>query len=114
MGRPGRGLWLAVVCALTSACAARAAAPPPAPPSSPSPLVGRELPTFRRQSVTGEVVDTAALRGKVVVVKFFARPCAPCGRSLPTLEAWHREHPEVVVLGLAVDEELQDALDQVA
>jgi thiol-disulfide isomerase/thioredoxin len=76
-------------------------------------MLGRELPTFRRRTVAGAAIDTATWRGQVVVVEFFAAYCQPCQRALPALEKWHARHRDVVVLGVSVDEDLQDALDQV-
>lgn len=103
-----------MVCLLAAACAASPPAPAgPPPPSEPSPLLGRELPAFRRRTVDGLPFDTAALRGKVVVVDFFAKICAPCQKTLPELEAWSRRHPDVAVVGIALDDELQDTIDLV-
>jgi thiol-disulfide isomerase/thioredoxin len=96
--------------------AACAGAPPPvpAPPSSPSPLLGRPLPAFDRPTLAGGRLDTASLRGRVVVVKFFAAWCAPCARSMPALERFAKGHPDVAVIGLSVDEDLGAARAQVA
>jgi cytochrome c biogenesis protein CcmG/thiol:disulfide interchange protein DsbE len=41
----------------------------------------------------------------VVVIDFFAAYCAPCARSLPSIEALHRSMPDVVVLGVSEDDE---------
>jgi thiol-disulfide isomerase/thioredoxin len=96
--------------------AACAGAPPPAPapPSSPSPLLGRPLPAFARETIAGGRLDTASLKGRVVVVKFFAEWCAPCARSMPALERFAKGHPEVAVIGLSIDEDPAQARAQVA
>ncbi len=80
-----------------------------APPSSPSPLLSRALPDFRRPSLGGAEVETGRLRGRVVVVDFFAEHCAPCARSLPALEALHRALPDVSVVGVSEDEDAAGA-----
>ena len=87
-------------------CGACAHAPEPPPPSAPSPLLGRELPAFRRPTVQGPVFDTAAAhaRGRVLVVDFFAAYCRPCQRALPALEAFHEAHPDVEIVGISLDD----------
>lgn len=77
----------------------------PLPPlvSSASRLLGRDLPAFRRPTVQGGSVDTASSAGRVRVIDFFADYCRPCQRALPGLEAFHRRHPEVEVIGVSLD-----------
>jgi thiol-disulfide isomerase/thioredoxin len=92
--------------ALALACAACGHAPAPAappPPTTPSELVDGEVPAFRRPTLQGEAFDTAGAAGRVLVVDFFADYCRPCQRTLPALEALHRAHPELVVVGVSLD-----------
>jgi thiol-disulfide isomerase/thioredoxin len=42
-------------------------------------------------------------RGKYVVVNFWATWCVPCIQEIPEIAAFHRERPDVVVLGVALD-----------
>lgn len=49
----------------------------------------------------------------MVVVKFFARYCVPCRKTLPTAEELHRSHPDVLFVGVSEDETEDDALLQV-
>jgi cytochrome c biogenesis protein CcmG/thiol:disulfide interchange protein DsbE len=88
-------------------CASPTSGPPP--PTAPSPLLARAAPEFRRASLDGSIVETGALRGRVVVVDFFEEHCVPCRRSLPALESLHRAMPEVAFVGVSEDDEIAGA-----
>src|SRR5262245_42259497 len=87
----------------TLVCACSHAAPPPPPPSSPSRILGEEVPAFQRPTVQGGTFDTASSSGRVLVVDFFAEYCRPCQQALPALEAFHRAHPELEMVGVSLD-----------
>ena len=74
------------------------------PASAPSPLAQKPLPEFKRPALDGSMVDIKALRGRPVVVKFFAEYCEPCTRTLPAAEELHRERPDVAFIGISEDE----------
>jgi thiol-disulfide isomerase/thioredoxin len=84
------------------------------PPSASSPLLERPLPNIRRPTLAGQRVDTDQRRGSVVVVKFFAKYCAPCQETLPATQALHAERGDVLVIGVSEDEDEDSALEQVA
>ena len=59
-----------------------------------------------------DIVDTAGARhrladykGRWVVVNFWATWCAPCVKEIPEIAEFARAHKDVVVLGIAVDNE---------
>lgn len=55
-------------------------------------------------------VDFARLKGKVVVLEFWATWCPPCRKSIPHLNELARAHErELVVLGLSAVDDRQDA-----
>lgn len=83
-------------------------------PSGPSALDAKAMPDVKRRTLDGGTFDTAQARGhKVVVVKFFAKYCEPCKRSLPWFQRFAADHPEVAVLGVDEDERESDARDVV-
>ena len=70
-------------------------------PQQPEPAVGRVAPDFTLTTVTGETVQLSALRGKPVVLNFWATWCGPCVREMPTLQwASERFADQVVFLGV--------------
>jgi thiol-disulfide isomerase/thioredoxin len=57
-------------------------------------------------TVRGSVPGTLAeLRGKVVVIDFWASWCVPCRMTVPTLNAWHDRYGAqgLVVIGVTMD-----------
>ncbi len=68
---------------------------------------GDAAPPFRLPTLAGDVVDLGSLRGRVVVVNFWATWCPPCVQEMPSLEKLHRTlGPEgLVLLGVSVDED---------
>ncbi len=65
-------------------------------------------PAFSLPTLTGEMVSLESLRGKTVVIDFWATWCAPCEFQIPVLNefyAAHREAGNVEVLGISVDED---------
>ena len=50
-------------------------------------------------------VQLSKYRGKVVLLNFWATWCSPCVAELPSLLQLHRELPNVVVLGVSIDED---------
>jgi thiol-disulfide isomerase/thioredoxin len=73
---------------------------------------GDRAPDFQARSVVGDAeVVLHELRGKVVLVDFWASWCAPCNAAMPQLEKLSKEFPsdQFVVLGVNVDKKLADA-----
>ncbi len=63
-------------------------------------------PDFTLQDLDGRKVHLADLRGKVVLVEFWATWCPPCRASIPGMEHLHRSFggKGLVVLGVSMDD----------
>ena len=79
---------------------------------APSPIVGQPAPEIEGPGLDGQPVRLSALRGRFVVVNFFATWCIPCVEEHPELVSFSNRHDpeEVVVLAVVYD----DQPDQVA
>jgi thiol-disulfide isomerase/thioredoxin len=64
--------------------------------------------------VQGGEFDSGRASERVLVVDFFAAYCQPCRRSLPMLEALHRRHPDLAIVGVSLDAAATDAQGLVA
>ncbi|MEE8305142.1 MAG: TlpA disulfide reductase family protein [Candidatus Tectomicrobia bacterium] len=64
-------------------------------------------PPFKANTATGEAVSLAELRGKVVLVNFWASWCAECRPEMPMFERLHQDFAAqgLTVLGINVREE---------
>ncbi len=72
---------------------------------------GERAPRIAGKSILkAAAIDSAKLRGKVIVVDFWASWCKPCEREIPVLSKLAKKHPkDVVVIGISVDNEKSDA-----
>jgi thiol-disulfide isomerase/thioredoxin len=86
------------------------------------PMEGKAAPTWTLPVLPGTKppsstvtppVDLASLRGKVVVLDFWAPWCGPCREEMPTLNNLARKlaGESVVVIGVMVDGDRLDAVD---
>ncbi len=70
------------------------------------PDVGRPAANFELKRPNGETVSLQALKGKVVVIKFWGSWCGFCRKSLPSFEKLrqrYKDNPKVAVLGVSCE-----------
>lgn len=66
--------------------------------------IGKPAPDFTVVDDTSSM-HLASYRGKVVLLNFWGSWCAPCIAELPSLQQFHREHPEYPILAVSIDED---------
>jgi outer membrane lipoprotein-sorting protein len=70
-------------------------------------LAGKPAPAFELKSLGGETFSLAALKGKTVLLDFWATWCGPCRKSMPVLEKISSEfkNSDLVILGVNTGED---------
>jgi peroxiredoxin len=83
-----------------------------APARAASLVVGAAAPPLTLTTLDGAHIDTQSLRGKVVILTFWATWCDPCREELPLLSRFYERHHHegLEVLGFSLDgsDDLQD------
>jgi peroxiredoxin len=67
--------------------------------------VGQPAPALVVPELNGQTFDLSALRGKVVVINFWATWCQPCRQEMPALNAFYRQYHSqgLEMIGLSAD-----------
>jgi thiol-disulfide isomerase/thioredoxin len=57
----------------------------------------------RLPGLDGQEFALSTLKGRPVVVNFWATWCAPCVQEMPHLDAMSKERPEIAFVGIGID-----------
>ena len=74
-------------------------------PARAAPEIGKAAPALVITALDGQTLDLAKLRGKVVLVNYWATWCAPCRKDMPKLDAFYRRYrgQNLAMIGISVD-----------
>jgi len=72
---------------------------------------GQRAPEFSLPSLSGSTVALSSMRGKVVLVDFWAQWCEPCKKELPQLDKLAKDYAGkgVVVVAVNIDKQRDNA-----
>lgn len=74
-------------------------------PARAAPEIGKPAPELVVSEIDGQTFDLAKLRGKVVLVNYWATWCAPCRKDMPKLDAFYRRYHDqnLEMIGISID-----------
>ena len=83
---------------------AQAASAPSSGGSSTGPKIGSPAPDFTLKDLDGQMVTLSSMRGKIVLINFWATWCPPCKQEMPDLEKAYQKYREQGIVFLGVDQ----------
>ena len=71
------------------------------------PLLGHPAPVFVRNDLESHRIDLAALRGRVVLLNFWATWCGPCRIEMPRFAEWQTKYQGegLKIVGVSMDDD---------
>jgi peroxiredoxin len=90
--------------------------PSPTPPPTANPYfissvtAGQPAPNFTLKTLTGNSITLSDLRGKPVILNFWASWCYPCRLEMPELERVYQKYPSDGLTVLGINVTTQDTL----
>lgn len=84
-------------------------------PTAPQVNIGAPAPDFTMNDIEGKPFTLSSLKGKVVMIDFWATWCPPCVRSIPEAKnIWSDfKKQDFVLLGVSLDKDLETWKDYV-
>jgi cytochrome c biogenesis protein CcmG, thiol:disulfide interchange protein DsbE len=69
------------------------------------PHIGEEAPPLILTTLQGSIIDLAKMRGKVVLVNYWATWCGPCRKEMPMLDTFYRRYHAqgLEIIGISID-----------
>lgn len=75
------------------------------------PTVGKPAPDFTLSGLTArDTIALPALKGKVVLIDFWASWCLPCRQLMPRIAELKGRHPELEIVAVSVDASREKAI----
>jgi peroxiredoxin len=70
-------------------------------------LLNKPAPVFARTSLDNQIVDLAGLRGRVVLLNFWATWCAGCLVEMPSFAEWQSKYKAdgLTIVGVSMDDD---------
>ncbi|MEH7375503.1 redoxin domain-containing protein [Neobacillus drentensis] len=69
--------------------------------------IGGKAPDFELKTLTGETVKLSNLKGKKVMLNFWATWCPPCKAEMPAMEKFSKQmEKDIVILAVNIDPQL--------
>ncbi len=80
---------------------------------APAPIVGSPAPDFTLKNINDKSITLSDLKGKPVLINFWATWCGPCRVEMPAIEAAYQAHKNegFTVLAVDADEPKADVVD---
>jgi len=79
------------------------------------PETGDIAPAFICKTLDGDIIDVTKLKGKIIMINFFATWCGPCNKELPVLQKniWdkYKDNPNFVLIILGREHNEQEVKD---
>lgn len=100
---------LAALLLCTASLASAAQAPAHAAQKN---LLNHAAPPLHRAALDNRAINLAALKGRVVLLNFWASWCGPCIKEMPLFDQWPAKYGDAnfAVVGISIDDSPADAL----